>query len=367
MPTLQTTPPTQVTPQADKTAADLWYSRCGGATASTVAIQRQFLQQEFEQGGLRVGSIRDSADRNIRDSHYNHHLKAMFREGGNIPPIWARASGQDTAVLGITWVDEFQAILVRQGSGIRTIADLKGKRLGLPQHIGSLIDFQRGMAHRGFVVALKLAGLTANDAQFIDLPADDLEFGRRVNQERRRTSRPLQALLNNEVDAIYTKGTFIGPAEIKQHELHVVIDLNTYSDPAVRVNNGTPRPITVGREFLKEKPELVVRYLAVLLRTAKWAESHAREVRQAIAAESHVDEGAISFAYGNDLHLRLTPKLSDEYIAGLEIEKNFLRDHNFLPKDFEIQEWIVREPLAVAQRLVHAEPGFAQNEIPVLA
>jgi len=132
MPTLQTTPPTQVTPQAAKTAADLWYSRCGGATASTVAIQRQFLQQEFEQGGLRVGSIRDSADRNIRDSHYNHHLKAMFREGGNIPPIWARASGQDTAVLGITWIDEFQAILVRQGSGIRTIADLKGKRRGFP-------------------------------------------------------------------------------------------------------------------------------------------------------------------------------------------------------------------------------------------
>ncbi len=341
---------------------DFWFARCGGATASTVAIQRQFLQQEFAQDGLQIASVQQSPDRDTRNSHFDHHIQSMFREGGNIPPIWAKASGKDTVVIGITWVDEYQAILARPDNGIRTIADLKGKRLGIPNHEGSLIDFPRGMAVHGFVTALGLVGLTSKDAQFVDLDAEAVDHRDRKKEERRSGGVfPLQALLEGKVDAIYTKGSF-GYAEVAKHQLHQVVDLNSYSDPVVRINNGTPRPITVGREFLQQKPELVARYLAVLLRTAKWAEKNPTEVRRAIADENQTAEADVVIGYGNDLHLRLTPKLSDEYIGALEIQKNFLRDYGFLPNDFSIKDWIVYEPLAEAQKLVARRPELISSE-----
>ncbi|MBJ7417547.1 MAG: hypothetical protein JHC88_19190, partial [Niveispirillum sp.] len=41
-----------------------------------------------------------------------------------------------------------------------------------------------------------------------------------------------------------------------------------------------------------------------------------------------------------------------DYVAGLEAQKNFLRDWGFLAGDFDIQDWIVEGPLAEAERLV---------------
>ena len=94
--------PTVSTAFVPSSEIDFWFARCGGATASTVAIQQQFLQGEFAQDGLRVASVQESDNREIRDSHFDHRISSMFREGGNIPPIWAKASGKDTVVIGIT-------------------------------------------------------------------------------------------------------------------------------------------------------------------------------------------------------------------------------------------------------------------------
>ncbi|MEZ0299772.1 MAG: ABC transporter substrate-binding protein [Candidatus Methylacidiphilales bacterium] len=353
-------------------AIDLWYARCGGATASTVAIQYGWLQGEFtapitgEAEPLSVSSVQQSPNREIRHSHFDHRLQAMFREGGNVPPIWARAAGQDTVVVGITWVDEYQAILTRPDSGIRTVADLKGRRLGLPLHEGSIIDFPRSMAVHGFVSALGLAGLTLKDAELIDIVAPAVDHRDRTEAERTQQRQgggvfPLQALLSGKVDAIYTKGSF-GLKDIAAHQLHQVVDLNSYADPVVRINNGTPRPITVGRDFLKARPDVVARYLAVLLRTGTWAETHPTEVRQAIARESHATEQEIVFAYGNDLHLRLTPKLSAEYIRGLEIQKDHLLEYGFLPNDFSVRDWIDYAPLEAARKLVENRPVLVYGE-----
>ena len=148
---------------------ELWYSRCGAATASAIAIRKNWLQAEFARGGTILHSLRDSDDSAVTDSHYHHGIAGLFREGGNIPPIWARSKGADTAVVGITWLDEYQGILSLADSEIRSSADLRGKRLALPLH-GNLIDFQRGAAKHGFTTALKLAGAAPEDATFVDVP-----------------------------------------------------------------------------------------------------------------------------------------------------------------------------------------------------
>jgi ABC-type nitrate/sulfonate/bicarbonate transport system substrate-binding protein len=133
----------------------------------------------------------------------------------------------------------------------------------------------------------------------------------------------------------------------------------SHPDPMKRVNNGTPRPITVHRSFLERHRDLVVRYLAVLFRSAAWAEAHPQEAIGAIAAEDgRVGEAVIAAAYPH-LATSLTPSLSDAYIAGLDAQKNFLRDWGFLASDFATRDWIVEGPLEEAQALVRREARFA--------
>jgi sulfonate transport system substrate-binding protein len=338
----------------------LFYTRCGAATASALAIRKNWLQQEFAGAGTELHSLRDSDSLAVRNAHYHHQQSGLFREGGNIPPIWAKGSGQDTVVVGITWLDEYQGILTRADSGIREIADLKGKRLGVPLHRNAVIDFQRGAAQHGFATALTLAGLSPDDATFVDLeaPSYDSEDGpRKIRDERPDVA--IEALENGSVDAIFLR--FARGYRLSQDpRFHQLININELQDPLLRVNNGTPRPITVDRLFLEQHPELVVRYLAVLLRTAEWAAAHHEEVVQLLIPEDRNATAAeVIGSHGPDVHLSFTPKLTPEYIEGLTVQKNFLRDWGYLKADFEVSDWIVSGPLEQAQKLVAQEKADA--------
>ncbi len=333
-------------------SVDLWYSRCGAATASAIAIRQGWLQAEFSRGGTELRSLRDSEDGSVRDSHYHHQTSGLFREGGNIPPIWARANGRETAVVGITWLDEYQGILSRADGKVRQIGDLAGKRLALPVN-QNLIDFQRGAALHGFVTALGLAGARATDAEFVDVPALREPS---AGAGRGGQSAEVNALLDGHVDAIFLRFAR-GVRTARDHRFHQVININEQPDPLTRVNNGTPRPVTVDRAFLERHPDLVARYLSVLLRTAAWAELNPTAVLELLAADSAGGEVAdVLASHGPEVHRSFKPKLTPGYIEGLEAQKNFLRDFDFLAGDFDARAWVVHEPLAEAERLVRDQP-----------
>lgn len=336
----------------------LWYTRCGAATASALAIRKNWLQAEFSKPGTELLSLRDSESLDIRNSHYHHKQTGMFREGGNIPPIWAKGSGQDTVVIGITWLDEYQGVLARAGSGIKDVADLKGKRLGIPLHKNAVIDFQRGAAQHGFATALALAGLTPADATLVDLDApsyDLLDGPRRIPSGVARRDVALEALENGTVDAVFIRFAR-GVRAARDPRFHEVININTLKDPLLRVNNGTPRPVTVDRAFLEKHRDVVVRYLTVLLRTAAWAAQHHDEVVALLAPE---DGGGtpeeVVASHGANVHLSFTPRLSQDYVEGLQTQKNFLRDWGYLQHDFDVRDWIDGGPLAEAEKIFAAE------------
>ncbi|HEX5361107.1 MAG TPA: ABC transporter substrate-binding protein [Fluviicoccus sp.] len=347
------------TPQSASAApVELWYTRCGSATASALAIRKQWLQQEFAKPGTVLHSLRESDSLAVRNAHYHHQLTGLFREGGNIPPIWAKGQGNDTVVVGITWLDEYQGILTRADSGIKTPADLKGKRLGIPRHAKAVIDFQRGAAQHGFETALKLVGLTVQDAVLVDLdaPTYDTEDGpRRERPAGEYRQVEIEALDSGKVDAIFLR--FARGFRLSQDpNYHEVLNINTLADPLLRVNNGTPRPVTVDRRFLQEHREVVVRYLAVLLRTAEWASHHPEEVLSLLAPEdSNASVQEVIGSHGVHVHRSFTPRLTPEYIQGLETQKNFLRDWGYLKHDFDVRDWVDAGPLAEAEQLVAQE------------
>lgn len=88
-----------------------------------------------------------------------------FAATGETPPIFAQAAGTDLVYVGAQPMGgEAQAIVVRDAGPVRTLADLKGRRVG----------FARGTsAHNLVVQALAKAGLAPADIQAVPLqPAD---------------------------------------------------------------------------------------------------------------------------------------------------------------------------------------------------
>lgn len=331
--------------------ATLWYTRCPVPTTSGIAQHFRFLHTEFARHGVALESIRASTDPGVRESHFDHSHPNMFREGGNAPPIWVRANGRDTAVVGITWVDEEQLILVRADSPIRSLADLKGSRLGLPrQRLDTRVDVGRAQDLRGLLTALQLAGLRRDEVVFVDIDSAGGDLREQVAPATRRSHEVADALLAGQVDAIYAKGA-VGATLVAEHGLRAIVDFNAYDDPRVRINAGTPRPITVDRRLALEHPELVARYLAVLLRTAEWAAGHPDEVTEAIAAETASTPAAVRQAYGPQLHQRFEPRLSPDYVQALSSQKDFFLAEGFLAADFDFVAWIVPGPLALAREL----------------
>ena len=157
-------------------------------------------------------------------------------------------------------------------------ADLRGRRVGIPTRGDLGVELRRAMAVSGFAGALSLAGLGLADVELIELDADSTQH--RPVRRSGPWDLELDALRSGVVDAVYVKGALTVAAAVRAGAT-VAVDLDRFPDRRVRVNNGTPRPITVDQRVLRERPDIVARFLAVLLQAADWAADGAADRRTA--------------------------------------------------------------------------------------
>lgn len=339
--------------------AEIWFTRCPVPTATGIAYKLGWLTEAFEADGIALRTLQESSAE-LGRHHYDHRLPTLIREGGNMLAFGARAQGEPTRLIGLTWIEESQLILARPDSGIASAAALKGKRLALPSwnqnpipsHVRGT-SIARGMSLAGYKGALASAGLTFDDVELVETP-DRLRniggAGRDVDPARRSgVGRlwPMEALVSGQVDAIYVKGA---AALDQAHEngLVVAIDLDKLPDPRFRVNNGTPRPITVHQSLLDDHFDLVVRFLAVTLRAADYVAEHEGALRDILEFETSGSAAAVDQAYAK-LHEGLHPTLDPERLALFERQKKFLFTYGFLDADFALEDWIDRRPLEAAR------------------
>jgi ABC-type nitrate/sulfonate/bicarbonate transport system substrate-binding protein len=310
-----------------------------------LALNLGWLREEFAQDGIAVSVLQDAPEQ-VRRHHLDHELDGLVREGGNIPALNARGAGAPSRLIGLTWIDEWQSIVVRPDSGITSPEHLRGARVAIPAwkpERGSSI--WRGMAIAGFGGALRKVGLSLADVRLVEVTERD--DGRLP---------PLEALARGEVDAVYAKGAFAAEQSAAAG-LVVGIDLDAFDDRRFRVNNGTPRPLTVHQGLLDEHFELVVRFLVQTLKAAEWAVDNLDGVHRILQTETGSGPDGVSRAYRNDFQLSLHPTLSEDRLEYLDQQKALLMIHGFLPRDFDLAAWVAPEPLLEAQRILSASPG----------
>ncbi|MFJ4654022.1 ABC transporter substrate-binding protein [Nocardia sp. NPDC088792] len=330
----------------------LWYTRCPVPTASGLAHSLGWLGESAAGNGLSFGVLQDAGPE-LAVRHFDHGLPGLVREGGNVPALAARAAGAPTRLIGLTWIDEAQAIVVGPDSTVSTAPELAGLRVGIPAWAQDQArSFPRAMALHGFANALRLGGLTLADVQVTEVAVEPNPQVRTESQQRGRSlTWGVEQLLDGTVDAIYVKGARAQEVA-REHGLRIAVDLDATETRRLRVNNGTPRPITVHQELLDTRPEAVIGFLAQSLRAADWAAGDRDAAAAVLQRETLSGPEGVTAAYGADFHLGLHPSLSDERVELLGVQQQFLYTHGFLATDFDLESWIAREPLEQARALV---------------
>jgi ABC-type nitrate/sulfonate/bicarbonate transport system substrate-binding protein len=217
------------------------------------------------------------------------------------------------------------------------------------------------MCLRGFLGALAAAGLPRDAVEIVELPVDERQIAVGGESQRgtlwrggaraRRQSREAIALIRGEVDAIYTAGA-PGAQLSAFMSAHTVVDLGGAADPETRINNQVPTVLTVDAKLARERPEIVARYLATLMRASRWAADHALETLQIVAGDVAAMPEWVTAAYGPELHRRLDLDLDAASLAALERQKRFLLEHGFIGAEFAFAEWIDPRPLALAREML---------------
>jgi ABC-type nitrate/sulfonate/bicarbonate transport system substrate-binding protein len=332
----------------------IWFTRCPVPTASGLAYKLGWLSDRFAANAVTIGILQD-APLEIARHHYDHQLVGLIREGGNVPAIAARAGGARTRLIGVTWIEEGQAIVVRPDSGIGAAGDLPGARIAVPAWSTTReTSMARATALHGFKGALAVAGFTLDDVAIVEIPLVPVVPPGRIRAAANAPRfRSLDALAVGEVDAAYIKGAAAHEAA-RERGLITAIDLDALPERRFRVNNGTPRPITVHEGLLEDRPELVVEFLVESLRAADWAADNLDELRGVLAAETGSGGTGVELAYRDGFHRTLHPSLDGDRLELLRRQKDFLLRYGFLSADFDFDGWVAPEPIAQARQLLSA-------------
>jgi len=363
----------------------LWYTRCPVPTAFGIALRLGRLQDDLAADGIEIKSLIHVPDRKTRESHFTHTLENSFRHGGNTPSIFAKATGADTRLIGLSWTEAPHVILTLPDSGIRTVADLKGRRLAVRRHVNAVIDFGRALTLRAYEQALRSAGLSLDDVKLVEFPLEyenlnrsrisnedrdarakgpDIEAVRANLPQRARTHADAFALVRGQVDAIFLE-TGASARVANLLGLHAVIDTRTLPHPLQRANNAVPQAFTVSGALAESRPDLVARVLAHSIEAAAWAKANATEALRFLAAESGNSEAVIEQAYGPEVTRTLDIDLSEQNLGAIADNQRFLLKHGFIPKAVDIDAWVDPRPLELARSLV-AERAAAHAPSPVL-
>ena len=324
----------------------VWYTRCQVPTASGIALELGWLKERYARDGASFGVLQD-APLEISLSHYDHSLRSLIREGGNVPAIVTRAEGTPTRLIGLTFIDEGQAS-VAHPARVPAPERLAGARIAVPSFAERKnASHARAMALGGFETVLASIGLGFSNVEIVETPLQQTVPPGRLRADLSIRNWPsLDQVAGGEADAAYIKGAAAREAALALG-LQVVVDIDRLPVGA-RVNNGTPRPITVHDALLQRRPEWVMDFLALTLKAAAWAAGNGEKTAEIVGLETGASAEQIKKLYGDRFHAGLAPTLDAERLRLLAIQVDRLQRHGFIDRVFDVDEWAEASLLSVA-------------------
>jgi ABC-type nitrate/sulfonate/bicarbonate transport system substrate-binding protein len=201
-------------------------------------------------------------------------------------------SGENISAIGVINRSSVNYLVARVDAGISVLADIKGKRIGVP--LGSRPEFALDRF-------LTLRGIDTSAVTLVNVPV----------------SRSLEALVNGEVDAVASWQPYID--QIRER----------FSDRVaiwgIQENQPSYTIVMSRSDWTAENPEPIKRFLKSLIQAESYAAGNAGASKGLIASTLHYDEAYIESVWPDNL---FTVSLDQSLIIAMEDQSRWLISNN---------------------------------------
>ena len=284
-------------------------SEHSGGGVVDVLRSRQILEQEFAADGIRVEWLFfKGAGPVINEALANGQVDFAYL--GDLAAIIGKASGLDTRLLSATARDVKSYLGVVPGSGIKTLEDLKGKRVAVFRGTANQLSFANALASRG---------LSERDYKVINLDFNAANA----------------ALAAKQVDASWGLAGLIALREKGLAELPLSTrDLGgAGSTQAVLVGTGA---------FVREYPEITARLVKAQQQAVEWLrdDNHKQAYVELVSRLASYPPVILGTDLKDDsFHTIFDPRLDADFLARLQKGVDFAAEQRLIHKPFQVSDW----------------------------
>ncbi|MCK1358161.1 sulfonate ABC transporter substrate-binding protein [Bradyrhizobium sp. 199] len=273
-----------------------------------IARQQASLEKHFTALGIDVKWIEFSSGPPMMEAMNVGSVD--FGAVGDSPPVFAQAAGAAIVYAAGQPITNGQGILVPKDSPIRTIADLKGKRIG----------FTKGSsAHNIVVQTLEKAGLTYADITPVYLTPPDAG----------------PAFANGSIEAWAIWDPYFAIGETKQGGRILINSREVTKTNSFYIAN---------REFARNHGAILQQIVDVTAAAGRWAEQHRDEVAKSLAAITGVplDIQAVAAKRANFV----VGPVTDDIVATQQGVADRFYKLGLIPEPIQIRDIVWRNPAA---------------------
>jgi hypothetical protein len=191
----------------------------------------------------------------LADNDPDGHSSAILRQQAAVAAITARTRGAATRLVGLSQVEDFQALIVRREARLRRGRDLRDRRIGLPlAHLEC--GGPRVHALRAAIAVLEAEGLFFRGVEWVDLlPAEAV-----MHTLPSAYAAEMAALEAGSVDTVYVRGP-AGLEAARAAGARVLVDVGAHRDPWLRAHTALLHTVTVNETLLLEHPDVIAQEL----------------------------------------------------------------------------------------------------------
>ncbi|MBD9415607.1 ABC transporter substrate-binding protein [Pseudomonas sp. PDM16] len=280
----------------------------GGGVVDVLRTQ-QIFEQEFAADGVKITwSFFKGAGPVINEALANDQVDFAYL--GDLAAIIGKANGLDTRLLSATARDIKHYLGVVPGSGIKTLADLKGKRVAIFRGTASQLSFDAALASQG---------LSERDLQVINLDFNAANA----------------ALAAKQIDATW------GLSNLIVLKARGVADLPLSTDDLGGA--GSIQGVFVGHgRFVDENPQLTARLIKAQQKAVAWLRDEQNKqayIELVSGLASYPTLILTNDLHGTSFHKIFNPQLDAAFLARLQQSVDLAAEQRLVRRGFVVADW----------------------------
>jgi sulfonate transport system substrate-binding protein len=304
-------------------------------TTGTMAVvqARRYLEDEFRSDGIKVEWVFFRGEGPaVNEALSNRQLD--FSTQGGLPAIVGRSVGIDTRAVFVSGSRANTFVLVRANSAIRSVKELRGKRIAFHKGTATQLAANR---------ILGLHGLTEREVRVLNLDPAAAQA----------------ALQAGDLDAIF--GT-IALLRLREAGVAKVI-FSTSNTPAAT----SPSQVVVHQDFARREPDLTRRTVKALVRASHWMadEKNRDEVFSIWSKGGSISAAMYREEYaGIPLAERHAPQFDPFVLSRIQQSVEDAYQFKLIRRKFEVAGWTDKRYLDAAIRDLGLQaywPAFDAN------